>query len=345
MVDDHKYSIRRIVAYRHPHPEYDSSSYGPLGPDRTYGLILDVRLAGKDEPQWEYSIKNTFTGEVCTVPESEIFHGADREYLDLYRRESIFRSRESPTHHPSEEARHKYWRRALRHFLKTGIPKLRMREESEDRAREQGRDLQLDYGDYVRVRGDLRPEVEKYHGLYGKILSVSPSTVQFLEIGTGKAGLAPGRYRILNTYHIRLDTGEEADFYDVEIKTVYTTHGRRDILNWRAACFLAEAFGDELPYQPELEFLSGHIFTRSELEEKTNEELAELLIKMLFVKGQATIEELNEKRDFLERSPRTYLVDQILAVSRFDMSKNRPLTDDEIQATLLAEARLKDLLQ
>ncbi|MCL6519611.1 MAG: hypothetical protein K6T99_07225 [Armatimonadetes bacterium] len=345
MVDDHKYSVRRIVAYRHPEPEQPKEVYGPLGPDRTYGIVLEVMLVGEGSPHWEYIVRNSFTGEVRQIAESEIFHGADCEYLDFYRRDSIFLTRESPSRFDDEDARSQHWQRALKRFLRTGVRKLREREEKEARAREEGVNLGLAPGDYVRLRGDLRPEMEQYHNLYGKVLAVAPADIEFLEIGPGKGGMLPGVYKVLKSYHIKLDNGEEADFYDVEIKAVYTTNGRRKILNWRAASFLAEAFGDEPPYQADLEYLCSHVFTRAELEGKSNEELAELLAKLIFVKGQATLEEIEEKRAALENSPTTYLVDQILALSRFDMSKNRSLTDEEIEQSRIADAKLKELFE
>ncbi len=345
MVDDHKYSVHRIVAYRHPEPEHSRELYGPLGPERTYGLILEVMLVDEEKPHWEYIVKNSFTGEVRQIAESEIFHGADREYLDLYRRDSIFMTREAPTKSDDEEERSRHWKRALKHFIRTGVRKLREREEREARTREEGANLDLEPGDYVRVRGDLRSEMEKYHNLYGKVLGVSPADIGRLEVSPGKAGMLPGAYKVLKSYRIRLDNGEEADFYDVEIKVVYTSHGRRKILNWRAASFLAEAFGDDPPYRADLEYLGSHVFTRAELEGKSTKDLADLLAKLLFVKGQANWDEIEEKRTDLEASPTTYLVDQILAISRFDMSKNRSLTDEEIEQFRLADAKLKELLE
>ena len=49
MLDDHKYSLRRIVAYAHRDPEQPGAMYGPGGPERTYGIVTEVhRVEGED---------------------------------------------------------------------------------------------------------------------------------------------------------------------------------------------------------------------------------------------------------------------------------------------------------
>lgn len=344
MVDDHKYSLRRVVAYRHPAPNYPQRAYGPAGPERTYGLITGVHLVEDGAPAWEYTIKNSFCGEVRRVPEESIFHGANRGYLDLYRRDGIFWSRRPPDS-AGARAVGKFWLGALRHFLRTGIPKIRQQEKDEERARQEGPELRLASGDYVKVRGDLRAEASQFHNLYAKVISVSPADIEALDVPAGGRGLAPGRHRVLVSYHVLLDNGAEADIYDVEVKVVYTTDGRTRILNWRAATFLADAFGDDPPYSLQLEYLNGHVFARAELEGLSSEELADLLTRMLYVKGQITWDELTSKQESLSKSPPVYLLDQILATSRFDMARNRELTPEEIGQMRSEDERLRGLFK
>ena len=344
MLDDHKYSLGRVVAYSHRDPEHPAAMYGPGGPERTYGLVTEVHLVKGEHPHWEYTIRNSFTGETRRVSEEEVFHGADQGYLDLRRRDGI-----AWLHGPPEAARNdtesRFWKRTLRQFVRTAIPKIREREQDEEKARAQGRSLDLAPGDYIKVRGDLRPETEPFHNLYAKILSASPADIAHLAIPHRKQGIAAGAHKVLLSYHVLLDSGDEADIYDVEVKTVYTTHGRTVILNWRAAAFLAEAFGDDSPYDPHLEYLSGHVFSRAELEEMPADDLADTLVRLLYVKGLITRDELPQKADSLSKAPFGYLVDQILDISRFDMMKNRPLTQAEIEQFRSEEERLRGLLE
>ena len=343
MLDDHKYSVNRIVAYTHQSPEHPAVVYGPGGPERTYGLVTDVRRVEDEKPHWEYTIRNSFTGEVCEAAEDRIFHGADRGYLDLYRREGIFWL-QPPPESAINHADNRFWRSTLKQFVRTAIPKIRDREKEEERVRREGRSLPLGPGDYIKVRGDLRPETEPYHNMYAKVLSARPSDCAHIIVPKGRQGLAPGKHRILLTYDIQLDSGDQAAIYDVEVKTVYTTLGRTVILNWRAATFLAEAFGDEPPYDVRFEYLNGHIFSRAELEDMPAADLGPLLAHLLFAKGLVTREEFEQKFESLSEAPAAYLVDQILATSRFDAARNRPLTPAEIEESHSEDARLREII-
>ena len=324
MLDDHKFSLKRTVIYRHPDPEREPGEYGPGGPDRTSGVIIGVRLIEDEESWWQYTIRNILSDEVRDVPESDIFHGADLGYLDLRRRDGIAWSADG-----------KSWPEALKQFIDTEIPKLLSREEEEERGRLEGRELHLSAGDYIQVRGDLRPESAPLHNLYAKVLSVNEPDTDSIN----------SAHKVLAAYHVLLDNETEADVYDAEVKVVYTTHGRSTVLNWRAATFLAEAFGDDPPYDLQLDYLNGHVFTRAELETLSAHEMAELLTGILYVKGLITWEELPAKRESLAGSPETYLRDQLLANSRFDMERNRQLTPEEIAGVRAGDRRLRDLIE
>jgi len=342
MLDDHKYSVKRIVAYSHASPQHPAAAYGTGGSERTYGVVAEVHLT-EDPKHWEYTIRNLFTQEECRVPEEEIYHGADQEYLDLHRRDDIRWCHGLPEA-ARKDIRSPFWRSSLRQFVRMAIPRIRKSEQEEEKARIEGRSLNLGPGDYIRVRGNLRPEMEPHHNLYAKILAVSPADREYIDVPRGRQGLSAGRHKIVTSYHVLLDTGEETDIYDVEVKTTYTRHGRTIILNWRAATFLAECFSDDPPYDVQLEYLNGHVFSRVELADMTTDDLAELLARLLYAKGLITQEELPEKIERFSKSPREYLVDQMLAYSRFDMQQNRPLTDAEIGQSRSEDDRLRGLL-
>ena len=344
MLDDHKYSLNRVVAYAHRDPEHPGVVYGPGGPERTYGVVIEVHRVEGESPGWEYAIANSFTAERRRVTEDEIFHGADQAYLDLYRRESIPWLR-NPPDSAKNNIESRFWKHTLRQFVHTAIPKIVEREKIEESERVRGRNLDLGPGDYIRVRGDLRAEFEPHHNLYAKVLSVREADLRHMQIPRGKQGLARGRHKVLLAYRVLLDNGAEADIYDVEVKTVYTKRGRSIVLNWRAASFLAEAFGDSPPYDVRLEYLAGHVFSRAELEGVPVEGLADLLAQLLYVKGLLVREELPEKAESLAGSPPEFLVDQILDISRFDMSENRRLTDTEIERFHSDSSRLREMLE
>ena len=335
-MDDHKYSLNRVVAYPHDDPEHPDAVYGPGGPGRTYGKVVEVHRTEGDRPHWEYTVRNSFTGEVRLLSEDRIYHGANRGYLDIHRRDGI-----PWLHGPPESAKNDtenhFWKRTLREFVRTAIPGIIEHEQDEEKARSEGRNLNLGPGDYVRVQS-LRPETEPCHNLYAKVLTVSAADREFMDIG-------PRKHKVLLSYRVRVDNGLEADVYDLEIKTVYTTLGRTVIQNWRAATFLADAFGDDPPYDVQLEYLNGHVFTRAELADMPADDLADLLTRLLYVKGLILLDELAEKAERLAKSPAEYLVDQILDISRFDMKANRPLTPAEIERFRSEDARLKGLLE
>lgn len=335
-MDDHKFSLNRIVAYPHDDPQHPDAVYGPGGPERTYGKVMEVRHTEGDQPHWEYTVRNSFTGEVRLLSEHRIYHGANRGYLDLHRRDGI-----PWLHGPPDAARNDtdndFWKQTLKQFVRTAIPRIIEGEQDEEKGRSEGRNLNLGPDDYVRIRS-LRPETESCHNLYAKVLAVSAADRESMDVS--------GReHRVLLSYHVRLDSGREADVYDIEIKTVYTTLGRTVIQNWRAATFLADAFGDDPPYDLQLDYLNGHVFTRTELANMSSDDLADLLTRLLYVKGLILRDELEEKASRLMKSPAEYLVDQILDISRFDMKKNRPLTLSEIEDFRSQDVRLKDLLE
>ena len=59
------------------------------------------------------------------------------------------------------------------------------REESEEQARREGRDLPVQAGDYVWIRGELRPETEPVHNHYAKILEVTDADIAAIESSKG----------------------------------------------------------------------------------------------------------------------------------------------------------------
>lgn len=337
MIDDHKYSLNRIVAYPHPEPGHSPEAYGPGGPERTYGYVTEIHQVLGDEPRWEYSVTNSFTDETCRLPEDAIFHGANRGYLDLRRREGIAWV-QGPPESAREDSESGFWRHTLREFTRKEIPKIMEREQDEARARAEGRDLELGVGDYIKVRGDLRPEMEPHHNLYAKVTELLVPESEYMD-------LPSGRHRTLRAYRVRMDSGAEAEILDVEVKAIYTRLERTVILNWRAALFLAEAFGDQPPYEVGVDYLNGHVFSRVELEPLDKPDLGGLLGSLLYAKGLVTRDEFVSQTESLRGSPKEYLVDQILATSRFDMKSNRQLSTQEIVHLRSQDERLRSLLE
>lgn len=237
-----------------------------------------------------------------------------------------------------------FWKSSLSQFVRTAIPAIRDQEQAGEQHRTEGRELFLSEGDYLKIRGDLRDELEPYHNLYAKVVSVRNPDLSQFEVTEGTHGLSPGMHRVLHSYRVLLDCGDEVDIYDIEIKAVYTSHGRADVLNWRAATFLAEEFGDEPPYEANMEYLSDHIFSRRELADMDTHQIGELLARLLYVKGMITRDELDSKAHGLSHALPEYLVDHILSVSRFDMRRNRSLEKDEIERMHGDLRRLRDLL-
>ena len=344
MLDDHKYSLNRNVAYAHRDPEQPGEVYGPGGPERTYGVVIEIHKVRGRQAHWEYTVANSFTGEERRLTEDEIFHGADQAYLDLHRRDGI-RWQGKPPEIARGNAESRFWKHTLRQFVRTGIPKIMERERHEEAERLHGPKLDLGRGDYVRIRGDLRAEMSSFHNLYAKVLSVSPADVRYVDIPPKEQGLPSRRHRVLRSYRVLLDNGEEADVYDVEIKTVYTRRSRSVVVNWRAASFLAQAFGDDPPYDLQLDYMTRHVFSRAELAGMSVVGLADTLARLLYVKGLLVRDELDQKAEALADSTPEFLTDQILDISRFDVSTNRRLTDEEIEHFHSDSSRLRKMLE
>ncbi|MCX8053725.1 MAG: hypothetical protein N3B12_07945, partial [Armatimonadetes bacterium] len=196
----------------------------------------------------------------------------------------------------------------------------------------------------IRVRGDLRRESDPLHNHYAKILSVEPADIAGIENPFAKPG-QPRIYRTLKKYKVLSSEGIEADIYDVEVKLFYTAHGRKTVLNWRAATLLAEAFGDDPPYNVEYDYLSEHIFTREELKPMKRSELANLLASALYVKGKLGWRDYQRRGQLFAGIPKSHLIDQILEISRFDARRNRSMSREEIAARRRASLKLERLLK
>lgn len=332
MVDDHKFSIGRTVVYRHPEPGRPGRDYGQYGSARTVGVVRAVELGGAPEHAWVYTVENLRTQETVKVKESEIHHATLGKSARRSRRSS------SDAKHLADALANALSESALSSFLRTAVREFLRREESEERARKEGRDLPVLAGDYVRVRGDLRPRMEPYHNFYAKILSVGQPDVAAIE---SKDGV----HFVRRSYRVLLEDGSEQSIYDPEIKLYYTADGRATILNWRAATFLAEAFHDDTPYSLEYSYLEDHVFSREELEALQPEELMNLFAVILYVKGRMGLRDMAEKDRHFSEFPKEYLVDNVLAISRFDMRKNRSLTPSEIENKRREMYKLRRILR
>ncbi|MCE5314958.1 MAG: hypothetical protein ABFD49_10645 [Armatimonadota bacterium] len=343
MLDDYKYSIGRLVVYRHTEPKLPKQSYGHHGSDRTVGEVLDVDIAPTPEPHWVYTLRNVRNQETIKVDEDHIKFAtavgrywkktghkvAERRSEDRALAEMIAKALISP-----DRAR----------MLSSTLRDLMHRENQALRASEEGVNLPVSAADYVRLRGDLRKESEPVHNHYAKIISVEPSDIAGIENADSKPG-QPRLYRTLKKFKVLTTEGIETEVYDAEIKIFYTANGRKTILNWRAATLLAEAFHDEPPYKPEYEYLSEHIFTREELESKSRSELAQMLAAMLYVKGRLGWRDYQRRNQFFAGTPKSHLLDEVLEVSRFDSRRNRFLTLDEIVVRQKDAYRLRRLLK
>jgi hypothetical protein len=317
VVDDYKYSVGRIVVYRHPNPERESTDYGPYGPDRTLGVVRSVELGVAPEHVWIYDIENIRTTETAAVPEPEVFFAIFGKDINRKMETKI------DAEQLAEDLTEALSEPAFPHYLSVNVRELLHREELEDRARRHGRDLPIAAGDYIRVRGDLRPEMELHHNHYAKVLEVIDPDIGAIESGSGTHAVRLG-YRVL------LDDGSEATIYDPEVKLHYTSNGRSTILNWRAATFLSESFHDAPPYRVDYSYLEDHVFSRDELEAMSEKDLADLFAEILYVKGRMGLRDLEAAQRQLMSIPKQHLVDGVLAASRFDMRKNRILTPDEV---------------
>ncbi|MCL5104908.1 MAG: hypothetical protein M1133_12455, partial [Armatimonadetes bacterium] len=328
MLDDFKYSIGRLVVYKHTEPKLPRQSYGHYGHERTVGEVLSVDMDPKPEPHWVYTLRNVRNNEIIRVDEEQIKFAttvgrywkkssqkvAERKMDDGILAEMIAKALSNPE-------RASLLRSTLRDIIR--------REEIEAKVSREGPDLPVFVGDYIRVRGDLRNELEPLHNHYAKVLSVEQSDIAGIENPLSKPGQAR-LYRTLKKYRVLTSEGVEEDIYDAEIKLFYTANGRKTILNWRAATLLAEAFGDQPPYKLEYEYLADHIFTREELHSLSRGDLAQMLASMLYVKGRMGWRDYQRRNQFFAGTPKSHLIDDILEVSRFDSKRNRIMTHDEI---------------
>jgi len=340
MLDDYKYSIGRLVVYRHPDPKLPRQSYGQQGSDRTIGEVVEVDMAPTPEPHWIYTIQNARNGEVSRVGEDDILFAttigkrtsrkvAERRIEDGALAEMIAKALSNPDRG---------------NLLRSTLKDLLYREELETRAHTEGANLPIRAGDYIRVRGDLRSETDVLHNHYAKVLSVEESDIAGIENPQAKPG-QPRLFRTLKKYRVLSDEGIEADIYDAEVKLFYTANGRKTILNWRAATLLAEAFKDVPPYNLEYEYLVDHVFTREELRSKKRSELAQLLASLLYVKGRMGWRDYQRRNAFFAGTSRAQLVDDILQASRFDSRRNRVMTLEEIAAHQQKGYKLRRLLK
>lgn len=340
MLDDYKYSIGRLVVYRHNDPKLPRQSYGHQGSSRTVGEVLQVDIVPTPEPHWVYTIQNARNGELSRVEESSILFatevGKKMPHKAIERKAEDGALAEMIAKALSNPDRGSILRATLKDML--------IKEEKEAKAHLEGPKLPLLQGDYIRVRGDLRSEIEPLHNHYAKILSVENTDIAGIENPSAKPG-QPTMFRTLKKYHIISSEGVKADIYDAEVKLFYTANGRATILNWRAASLLAEAFGDQPPYKLEYEYLSDHIFTRDELRTKTRSELAQLLASLLYVKGRMGWRDYQRRNAFFTGTPKNHLIDSILQASRFDAKRNRAMTSEEITQFQQQGFKLRRLLK
>lgn len=340
MLDDYKYSIGRLVVYKHPEPRLPRQSYGHQGSDRTIGEVVEVDIVPTPKPHWLYTIQNVRNGEVGRVEESGILFAtgagkkplrklAERKAEDGALAEAIARALSNPD-------RGSLLRSTLRDML--------LREESESKAHKEGPKLPIQPGDYIRVRGDLRSEMNALHNHYAKVLSVKDSDIAGIENPSSRPG-QPTMFRTLRRFEISTSEGVKAEIYDAEVKLFYTANGRSTILNWRAATLLAEAFGDQPPYKLEYEYLADHVFTREELKLKPRPELIQMLGSMLYVKGRMGWRDYQRRTAFFAGTPKSHLIDSILQASRFDARRNREMTSEEIVRRQQEAFKLRRLLK
>lgn len=340
MLDDHKYSIGRLVVYRHTDPKLPRQSYGHDGSEKTLGEVLAVETESSPAPYWVYTIRNVRNSEITQVLEDDIRFATVGTRSKMTPRRIVERKIEDGAlaemiakalSNPDRE-------NLLRSTLKDFISK----EELAAKASREGANLPVIVGDYIRIRGDLRKEMEELHNHYAKILSVEPSDIAGIENPDAKPGQSRV-YRTLKKYRVYTSEHIETEIYDAEIKLFYTAHGRKIVLNWRAATLLAEAFKDEPPYKLEYEYLADHIFSREELKSRNRAELSELLASLLYVKGRMGWRDYQRRHQLFAVTPKSHLVDSVLEASRFDSRKNRLMSSDEIINRQMEDARLSKL--
>ncbi|MDO8588559.1 MAG: hypothetical protein Q7T82_16145 [Armatimonadota bacterium] len=335
-MDDHKYSVGRMVVFRLPEEARRPGATGRWA-GKASGAVVAAQLAQEPE-RWVYTVERQRTRDRLQVNEEDILYGVPG------RRKS---SRESQAKEERGERLagmldHMASDSALADFLRTTVRDLVRREIQEETARREGRELPLGVGDYIRVRGDLRQELERYHNYYGKIIEVVAPDIGGLEIRQRDG--EPRTHSVTSKYLVFLDDGSLVEVYDPEVKLYYTANSRSTILNWRAATFLAEAFGDDPPYKVEYSYLEDHIFAREDLTTLSLDQLVELLASILYVKGHMGWRDFQEQQGHLAGLSRAYLVDSILAASRFDQRKNRAMTPREIEEKRHRARKFKELL-
>jgi len=341
MLDDHKYSVGRLVVYRHLDPKLPRQSYGYYGHERTVGEILAVEVESDPEPHWVYTIRNVRNQELTRVDEDLIkFATSMGNHWHRHPQRIAATAEDGALAEMIAKALANPDRANL---LSASLKDLIRKEELAAKAYRDGPNLPVGPGDYIRVRGDLRPESEPLHNHYAKIVAVEPADIAGIENPEAKPG-QPRLFRTLKKYRIISSEGIEAEIYDVEIKLFYTAHSRKTVLNWRAATLLAEAFGDDPPYNVEYDYLAEHIFTREELKPMKRSELANLLASILYAKGKMGWREYQRRGQIFAGMPRSHLTDQILEISRFDSRKNRLMSPEEIEAKRRAGMRLRKLL-
>lgn len=340
MLDDYKYSIGRLVVYKHSNPKLPRQSYGHHGHERTVGEVLSVDAVAEPKPHWVYTIRNARNQEMTQVDEDQIrFATAVGRQWKKESQEAQSRLEDGALAEMIAKALSNPERANL---LRYTIKEMLYREEVAARVSREGPNLPVFVGDYIRVRGDLRKEMEPLHNHYAKILAVEQADIAGIENPQAKPG-QPRLYRTLKKLRVLTSEGEEADIYDAEVRLFYTANGRKTILNWRAATLLAEAFGDEAPYHNEFDYLADHVFARKELETKKRSELTQILASVLYVKGKLGWRDYQRRAQFFAGTPKSHLVDSILEASRFDAKRNRLMTDEEIESRQQESLRLKSL--
>jgi len=343
MLDDHKYSIGRLVVYKHTEPKLPRQSYGHYGHERTVGEVLSVEMTPTPQPHWIYTLRNVRNQEIVKIDEEEVKFATT---VGRYWKRS---PRKASERRPDDGALAEMIAKALfsperADFLRSTLRDIIHKEEQQEKTWREGADLPVFAGDYIRIRGDLRQETESVHNHYAKILEIGPADIAGIENPLAKPG-QPRIFRTLKKYKVITADHEEAEIYDAEIKLFYTANGRKTILNWRAATLLAEAFGDQPPYNLDYEYLSDHLFTREELQSLTRGELAQMLASLLYVKGRLGWRDYQRRNQFFAGTPKSHLLDDILEASRFDSRRNRLLTNEEIAHRTREAFKLRRLLK
>ena len=343
MIDDYKYSVGRLVVYKHSDPRLPRQSYGQFGPQKTVGEILAVDIAHNPRPHWIYTIRNIRNNEIARIDENDIDFVTSIT-KQARKSDGKWRYRRSEDSSLADVISKSVINPDKNDILRSTIKDILFKEEINERAIREGTNLPVDVGDYIRIKGSLRIETDNVHNHYAKILSVEPSDVAGIENINYEIG-EPTIIRTLKKYNVITSEGIETSIYDAEVKVFYTAMSRKTILNWRAATLLSEIFGDDPPYRLEFEYVSDHIFTRDELRQKKKSELSNLLASLLYVKGRIGWRDYQRKNHIFSGTPKSHLIDFILEASRFDFRKNRIMTDEEIEIRKKESFKLRRLLK